>query len=78
MAGVPYLTDCIIRAAGHRISVERYQIYITDCLYAICTGLGGQMGRRYSDILHPQKDDDKPTEVIVEERLERFGIKVVD
>ena len=78
LSGIPYLTDCVIRAAEKRISIERFQVYVTDCLYALCAGFGGQMGKRYSEILHPQKDEDKPTEVIVEERLERFGIKVVD
>ena len=29
-------------------------------------------------MIHPKEEDDRPCEDIVSERLERFGIKVVD
>ena len=61
-----------------RAKTEAYRVYETDCLCAIGKSLGVEIGRRYYDILHPDKDEDKPADVIIEERLNRFGIEVVD
>lgn len=73
-----YLTDSIL-AAARRLGVEEaYRIYHTDCMYAICTMLGADMKKRFFYILHPELEDRRTGKEIAYERLERFGIEVVD
>ena len=55
---------------------EIYRVYETDCLKYVCFALGIEIEKRYYDILHPSKQTE-PEETCVE-RLERFGIKVVE
>lgn len=56
---------------------EAYRVYITDCFYVICASLGNKIGKRYYDMLHPE-DNSVSGDTLARERLERFGIKVVD
>ena len=58
--------------------LETYRVYKTDCLYLICRALDNNPGIRYYNMIHPKEEDDRLCEDIVSERLERFGIKVVD
>lgn len=75
--GGGYLAECIIAAANTLRKEETYRVYETDCLYGIAKALGVGISRRYYDVLHPQPEDDRTSEEIMNERLERFGIKVV-
>lgn len=76
--GVPYFTDCLITAVGDYRREEAYRVYVTDCFYAITQSLGNPMRRRFYDMLHNTPEDERDGEEIVYERLERFGVKVVD
>lgn len=78
LLGVQYFLDSLLNAMNTQRKNEAYRIYITDCFYGIFSALGGTMGRRYYDILHPSQEDTRSGEEIAHERLERFGIKVVD
>lgn len=78
LLGVTYLTDSLLYAMNTQRKNEAYRVYITDCFYGIFSALGGKMDRRYYDILHPETVDTRNGEEIAYERLERFGIKVVD
>lgn len=78
LLGITYLTDSLIAAVTERVQTEKYRVYETDCLYAICKSLGVEIEKRYYDVLRPSEEENKPADEIVEERLERFGIKVVD
>lgn len=78
MLGVTYLTDSIMAAIEEHSEITAYRVYQTDCLYLICGSLGNKPSRRYCDILHPEPKDERSGMEIAEERLERFGIKVVD
>lgn len=51
---------------------------MTDCLYYIGRHLGISMQYRYFDILYPQPEEKRSGKEIALERLERFGIKVVE
>lgn len=57
---------------------EALDIYVTDCFYRICASLGNPPHVRYYDLLHPQPEDTREAVDIAHERLERFGIKVVE
>lgn len=70
--------DGITAVMDKHVELETYRTYKTDCLYLICCALGNNPGIRYYDMIHPREEDDRPCEDIVSERLERFGIKVVD
>jgi hypothetical protein len=61
-----------------RLETEAYRVYETDCLYAIARTLSVPLTRRFYDILHPTEKDTRSGMDIAEERLERFGIEVVD
>ena len=61
-----------------RQRTESYMIYETDCLCAIGRVLGAEIDRRFYDILHPAAEETKSADEIIDERLARFGIKVVD
>lgn len=79
LLGRTYLTDSIAAAIRARQKVDVYRSYMADCLMAICNGLpGGHVERRYYDILHPAAEDNRSGMEIAEERLARYGIKVVD
>jgi len=78
LAGVGYLRDGITAVINKHAELETYRVYKTDCLYLICCALDNNPGIRYYDMIHPKEEDDRPCEDIVSERLERFGIKVVD
>lgn len=78
LLGVTYLTDSLLYAMNTQRKDEAYRVYVTDCFYGIYSALGGNMGRRYYDILHPAQEEERSGEEIAHERLERFGIKVVD
>lgn len=78
LAGVEYLRDGMTAIMSKHAELEVYRVYKTDCLYLICCALGNDPGIRYYDVIHPKEEDDRPCEDIVSERLERFGIKVVD
>lgn len=69
--------ECIIAAVMASHKEETYRVYETDCLYGIGKALGIGFSKRYYDVLHPQPEDDRTSEEIMNERLERFGIKVV-
>ena len=78
MLGVNYLADSIA-AASRRLEIEEaYRVYHTDCMYALCAFLGVEVKRRFLNILHPELEDRRTGTEIANERLERFGIKVVD
>lgn len=55
-----------------------YEVYMTDCMYIVCAGLGNKPDKRYCDLIHPPKEQQEPDGGDVYERLNRFGIKVVD
>lgn len=78
LLGVTYLTDSLITAMNVHRQNEAYRVYVTDCFYGIFSALGGKMERRFYDILHNTPEDERDGEEIAYERLERFGIKVVD
>ena len=78
LLGVQYLTDSLMYAMNTRRQDEAYRVYVTDCFYGICSTLGGKLERRYYDILHPAQEETRSGEEIAYERLERFGIEVVD
>lgn len=73
-----YFTDSLIAALDERRQNEAYRVYVTDCFYGIFSALGGKMERRFYEILHPEAEDTRSGEEIAYERLERFGIEVVD
>ena len=62
--------------------LEKYRVYSTDCLYLICCALGHNPGIRYIDSIRMREDDtnndDRSCDDIVSERLQRFGIEVID
>lgn len=77
MLGIGYFVDCIVNAANEHTREEMYQVYETDCLYGIARSLGIKLHRRLYDLLHQVPEDGRSGEEIAEERLNRFGIKVV-
>lgn len=77
MLGAEYVMSTVIDTLNVQRIEEGYRVYETDCLYAIATALGIKMQRRYYDVLHPSQDTEEDNET-ARERLERFGIKVVD
>lgn len=56
---------------------EAYRVYVTDCFYVIAASLGNKLDRRFYDMLHPE-DDSVDGAALARERLEHFGIKVVE
>lgn len=78
LLGVPYFTDSLIAAVNNYRQEKAYRIYVTDCFYSITYSLGNPMNKRYYDILHNTPEDDRDGEEIAYERLERFGVKVVE
>ena len=84
LLGKAYFTDAIMAAMDARRREEAFKVYVTDCFYGIYNALGGHMNKRFYDILHAY-DEEHGTEEetldgdeLAHERLERFGIKVVD
>lgn len=80
LAGPRYLIDCIENAAIRRLREETYRGYVSDCLYTICAWSGNKLRKRYFDLVNPDAEpvDNRSGEEIAKERLERFGIKVVN
>lgn len=78
MLGVTYITDSIVAAMMERAEQTAYRVYETDCLYLICCALGNNPGKRYYHILNPIPEDKRSGMEIAEERLDRYGIEVVD
>ena len=78
LLGVNYLIDSILAAISEHQKMEHYRVYVTDCLYTLCAWAGNPLSRRYYDILHPNADEKKTGDEIARDRLERFGIEVVD
>lgn len=76
--GIGYIVDCIYNAIAERVAEENYRAYETDCLMAICRTLGVKIPKRYYEILHPAPEENRSGSELAAERLERFGIKVVD
>lgn len=76
--GVTYLTDLLITALNESKQEEAYRVYVTDCFYSICCSLGNPMEMRFFDVLHNNPVDDRDGKEVAYERLERFGIKVVE
>ena len=69
------MTDGLIAAMTERMQTEQYRMFETDYLYAICRWMGFDDMRCYRDVLHPAKIEH--ADETEDERLERFGIKVV-
>lgn len=66
-------------ARVHALEEQRmYECYTADCLYYINQVLGVKMRKRYTEILYPAPEDDRPPQEIVDELNARFGLKVVD
>lgn len=63
---------------NERNTLETYRVYQTNCLYLLCCALNNNPGVRYKDIIYPIAEDERPCDDIVSERLERFGIEVID
>lgn len=78
LLGIPYLTGCLAAALDARLKEEAYRVYVTDCLYYVAEAWGTRMKCRYYEILHPQPEDKRTGKEIALDRLDRFGIKVVD
>lgn len=78
LLGITYFTDSLVAAMTERVQTEAYRVYETDCLYAIGRALGIEWNKRYYDVLHPAEEDPRSGMEIARERLESFGIKVVD
>lgn len=78
LLGIGYLTDGLIAAMYERLQTETYRVYETDCLRLIGIAVGVDIDKRYYDILHPAEEDNRNEEETASDRLERFGIKVVD
>ena len=76
MLGSGYFVDCIANAANEYYREEAYQVYETDCLYAIGRTLGIKFPCRFYETLH-HNEENRSGEEIAAERLNRFGIKVV-
>lgn len=79
MLGVTYLTDALLCACARLRKQEAYRIYETDCLYGIASELGLKIHRRYAELLQPSEPEENRTgKEIAMERLNHFGIKVVE
>ena len=78
MFGSGYIAQCVMATVEEIRREESYRIYETDALCGIGRALGLSFEKRYYDILHPQPEDNRSGGEIAAERLERFGIKVVD
>ena len=78
MLGVEYLTESILTAMKKSFETMSYRVYHTDCLRLISCALGNNPGKRYWNIIRPEPADERTGMEIAEERLERFGVKVVD
>ena len=78
LVGVQYLTECICAAMEAHLNDDAFRYYVTDCLHGLCNANGVKVTRRFYEIMHPQPKDQRDGMEISMERLERFGIKVVD
>lgn len=54
-----------------------YQCYTADCLYYINLQLNVKMRRKYSEILFPEKQDNRSAQEMVDDLNRRLGFKVV-
>lgn len=79
LLGVTYLTDALLGACARLRKQEAYRIYETDCLYGIASALGLKIHGRYAELIqHSEPEEDRTGKEIAIERLEHFGIKVVE
>lgn len=78
MLGVAYLTASIEAAVREHAERTAYREYHTDLLYMISSALGNIPGARFRDIIKPEPKEERNGAEIVADRLDRFGIKVVD
>ena len=80
LIGVEYLTSCLSAAVTARVRDDTFRVYVTDRLHTLCSWTGNPPPVRYLDILRPEQAPDDPCDgdEIVRERLDRFGIKVVN
>lgn len=65
------------------VSEERiYRVYTADSLYYIRNKLGITGGKKFSEIIYPQRITNEPEIAnpvdTVRKRIERLGLKVVD
>lgn len=51
---------------------------MSDMLYMLCSWTHNRPERRFYDILYPKPKDERYDDETLDERLARFGIKVVD
>lgn len=77
MLGIPYLADAVTAAVTARLRDESYRLYVTDRLYVISACLGVRPNKQYRDILYPRIEDTRPGKEIAMERLETFGVTVI-
>ena len=77
LLGADYAMQTCIGEIDAQRKEEAYRVYETDCLYAIGRFLKIPLERRFYDILHPTPKDTRTGEEIANDRLAKFGIKVV-
>lgn len=69
--------------AQERSREDAYRVYITDALKVLTENTahpygGTVMTKRYQDILHPQKEDTRSAEEILQDVIVGAGLQVVD
>ena len=57
---------------------EAYRIYVTDLLRIIGKASGGNIDKRYWDIINPTPQDSRTGDEIVADVLEKAGIEVIN
>lgn len=77
LIGINYLFDHCGSVVAEKKRFEAFECYVTDCLSAIVNGLGGKISKRFYEVLHPPKYDDRSAQEIVDDVIKRAGIKVV-
>ena len=78
LMGSGYVIEHAASAALTRDRVESFMVYVTDCLRATIMGLGAKNVKRWADIIHPPKTDNRSAQDIAADVTARLGLKVVN
>ena len=76
MLGSGYVIEHCVSVFKEKKRQEVFNVYLTDCLAGILIGRGAKI-KRYYDILHPAKNDNRSPNEIVDNITNRAGIRVV-
>lgn len=78
LLGSGYVIEHCVTAFRLKKEREALAVYVTDMLRSIVMGLGAKGVKRWYELIHPPKVDNRAPEDIVKDITAKAGLKVVN